>query len=59
MDPYCRKKETRIRISVKTWIRICIRVKILDPKGLKVESWRAVDAHILGVETQYGAMDGC
>jgi hypothetical protein len=61
MDLYSifRENEIRIRISVKTWIRICIRVKILDTKGLIVEFLRAVDAHVVGVEAQYEALEGC
>jgi hypothetical protein len=44
----------------KSWIRIRIRIKdrIQKLKRLKIEPWRAVDAHKRGLEARNGALDG-
>ncbi len=47
----------RICIVLGSWIRIRIRVKIQELKRLKIEPWRAVDAHNVGVEDKNGALE--
>jgi hypothetical protein len=49
----------RIRIKVKSRIRICIKVKIRELLRLKIELWRAVDAHIGDVEIQMEPWSVC
>jgi hypothetical protein len=40
---------------MKRWIQIRIKVTIPELKRLKIEPWKAVDAHNGGVEAPNGA----
>ncbi len=46
MDPHYFTKPVSDPLRVKSWIRISIRVKIQNLKRLKMEPWRAVNAHV-------------
>jgi hypothetical protein len=52
--------QIQISIRVKSCIRIRIgtKVKVQKLKRLKIELWRAVDAHNGGLEAQNEALEG-
>jgi hypothetical protein len=43
---------------VKSWIRIRIKVMRIRNPAQNGATWRAVDAHNVGVEAQNGALEG-
>jgi hypothetical protein len=44
---------------MKRWIQVRIKVTVQELKRLKMEPWRAVDAHNGGAETHNGARKVC